>query len=118
MSDIHLLGSIINDLENELAKYAKKKDASEYIIKARQHLIQQLSDVYDGYKHLTMWETFQQIQHDVDRLTEKDKELRNVIIVLSLKPGRFDACHCGFIDFTDRPDVIPKKPKTYLDEGF
>ena len=118
MSDIHLLGSIINDLENELAKYAKKKDASEYIIKARQHLIQQLSDVYDGYKHLTMWETFQQIQHDVDRLIEKDKELRNVIIVLSLKPGRFDAHRCALIDYTEREDSIPKKPKTYLDEGF
>jgi len=118
MSNIHLLGSIINDLENELLKYSKKKDASDGIVKMRQDLINKLSDVYDGYKSITMWEVFSQIQSDVDKLREKDKEITSVLILLPLFPIEFDATHCAMIDYFARPIVKEIKPNTYLDKEY
>jgi hypothetical protein len=119
MNNIHLLGSIVNDLENELMKYAKTAKASDYIIKQRQKLIDQLSGVYDGYKDFTMWEAFRAVNEDINKLMERDKELSHVIIVFPLLPVKFDASHCGFIDYSERDDVVIKsKPDTYLDEGY
>lgn len=119
MSSIHLLGSIINGMENELIKYSKKEGVNEGVVKQKQKLIQQLSDIYDSYKHITMWEVFEVINKDVDKLLAKDKELSHVIIVLPLYPVKFNASHCGFIDYSERDGVvIESKPDTYLDEDY
>jgi len=118
MSNIHLLSSIINDLENDLLKYTKKGSPNEGIVRMREDLIRQLSEVYDGYKHLKLIEVFEQIQYDIDKALDKDPELRGVVIVLPLRPGVFDSHKCGFISYAEMPKRIDKEPKTYLDKDY
>jgi hypothetical protein len=118
MSNIHLLSSIINDLENDLIKYTRKGSPNPGIVKTREKLIHQLTEVYENHKHLTLIEVFEQIQHDIDRVLKKDPELRGVVIVLPLRPGMFDAHKCGFISYAEMPKRKDKEPETYLDKDY
>jgi len=95
---IHLLPSIISDLENRLMKYTKDNPTEKELslINKQKKLITQLSDIYKDYEDFTMYDTFRQVQDEINKLNVD--ELDGLFIKVYLKEnadlGRFAFIDC------------------------
>jgi hypothetical protein len=100
-TSIHLLGVIIEGLENELLQFKKKctnptTKQENYVIK-QTNLINSLSDVYDSISDFTLFDICLELQHKYDNKLKEDKDIDGIIVKIPLK---FNAKHYAYIEFT------------------